>query len=169
MQSAMHSLDLAGIHYRRAIVSDAEQLAEMRWIWRADEAGGTPVHDKVTFLAHCVPFLRSGLASGRWTCWVAVLDHLIVSHIFIQRMDKVPKPNKLVDADGYVTNVYTRVGYRGKGIGGQLLRQVVAWAREQDFASLYVWPAEESVQFYARAGFARDREVMECLLRPNVA
>lgn len=169
MQSDTPGVDLAQIRCRRAKIDDAEQLAEMRWIWRAEEAGGTPVHDKAAFMAHCVPFLHHGFGSGRWVCWVAVVDDLIVSHVFIQRMDKVPKPNKLIDADGYVTNVYTRAGYRGQGIGGILLRHVVAWAKDQDYASLYVWPAEESVRFYARAGFARDSEIMECLLRPNVS
>ena len=39
----------------------------------------------------------------------------------------MPKPERLDDAYGYVTNVYTRSGYRGQGIGSELMERVVAW------------------------------------------
>ena len=55
----------------------------------------------------------------------------------------------LDDALGYVTNVYTRPAYRGRGIGTRLMSHVLQWAREHDLESLIVWPSETSVRFYA--------------------
>ena len=154
--------------YRVAAEADVDELAQMRWDFRLEEAPGVTRHDQVTFLDACTAFLRRGLAEQRWTYWVAQEDMQIVSHIYIQRVPKVPKPNRLDDALGYVTNVYTRPAYRGKGIGTQLMNHVLQWAREQDLESLIVWPSETSVGFYERAGFRGSPDMLEYLVRPYI-
>ena len=70
-----------------------------------------------TYVDECAAFLRWGIGDGSWVCWVAELEGQIVSHICLRRVRKVPKPNRLHDEIGYVTNVYTRPAYRGRGIG----------------------------------------------------
>jgi GNAT superfamily N-acetyltransferase len=154
--------------YRRAAEGDVDELAQMRWDFRREEAPGATRHDQATFLNACTSFLRQGLAEQRWTYWIAQQDTLIISHIYIQRVPKVPKPNRLDDALGYVTNVYTRPAYRGKGIGTQLMNHVLQWAREQDLESLIVWPSETSVGFYERARFRGSTDMLEYEVRPYV-
>ncbi|MBN1976680.1 MAG: GNAT family N-acetyltransferase [Anaerolineae bacterium] len=155
--------------FRIATESDLDALAQMRWDFRLEESPGTPVHDRQTFLETCTAFLRQGLASQRWVYWVAVCDDTIVSHIFVQRIAKVPKPNRLDDGFGYVTNVYTRPAYRGRGIGSELMARVIAWAEAQDLECLLVGPSDASVRFYERAGFRWNEDLMEYTLRPYVA
>jgi GNAT superfamily N-acetyltransferase len=154
--------------HRMADEADVDELARMRWDFRLEEAPGATRHDQITFLDACAAFLRQGLAEQRWTYWIAQQDTLIVSHIFIQRVPKVPKPNRLDEALGYVTNVYTRPAYRGQGIGTQLMTYVLAWAKEQDLESLIVWPSEASVRFYERAGFRGSSEMLEYTVRPYI-
>jgi ribosomal protein S18 acetylase RimI-like enzyme len=115
-----------------------------------------------------VLLVRQGLIEQRWTYWVAQQDAQIVSHIYIQGVPKVPKPNRLDDAIGYVTNVYTRPAYRNQGIGTQLMTHMLAWARQQDLESLIVWPSEASVGFYERAGFRGSPDMLEYAVRPYV-
>jgi len=148
--------------------ADVDELAQMRWDFRLEEAPGATVHDQTTFLHACTAFLRHGLAEQRWTYWIAQQETQIVSHIYIQRVPKVPKPNRLDDALGYVTNVYTRPASRGQGIGTQLMTHVLQWAREQDLESLIVWPSETSVGFYERAGFRGSPDMLEYSVRPYV-
>ena len=154
--------------YRMATEADADELAQMRWDFRLEEAPGATVHNQASFLEACATFLREGLRELRWSYWVAEQDSQIVSHIFIQRVPKVPKPNKLTDALGYVTNVYSRPAYRGKGIGTQLMAHVLQWASEHDLESLIVWPSESSVGFYQRAGFRGGSDMLEYEVRPYV-
>ena len=154
--------------YRMATETDLDKLALMRWDFRLEEAPGATVHDQATFLNACAAFLRQGLRERRWTYWVAQQDTQMVSHIYIQRVPKVPKPNRLDDALGYVTNVYTRPAYRGLAIGTQLMTYVLAWAREQDLESLIVWPSETSVRFYERAGFRGSPDMLEYAVRPCI-
>ena len=154
--------------YRVAIEADLDELAQMRWDFRLEEAPGTTVHGHSSFLDACTLFLRQGLREQRWIYWVAQQDDQIISHIYIQRVPKVPKPNRLDDALGYVTNVYTRPAYRGRGIGTRLMTYVLAWARKQDLESLIVWPSETSVGFYKRAGFRGSPDMLEYEVRPYV-
>jgi GNAT superfamily N-acetyltransferase len=154
--------------FRIAAESDLDELAQMRWDFRLEESPGTPVHDRQSFLQACTAFLRQGLASQRWVYWVAVCDGAIVSHVFVQRIDKVPKPNRLDDGFGYVTNVYTRPAHRGRGIGSELMARVIAWAQAQDLECLLVGPSDASVRFYERVGFRWNEDLMGYTLRPYV-
>jgi GNAT superfamily N-acetyltransferase len=87
------------------------------------------------------------------------------SHIYIQRVAKIPKPGKVRDAFGYVTNVYTKPPYRGRGMGAALLQRVKDWAQADDLEFLVVWPSEASGRFYERAGF-KSTEAVEYSVRP---
>ncbi len=154
--------------FRIATESDLDALAQMRWDFRLEESPGTPAHDRQSFLEACSAFLRQGLASQRWVYWVAVCEGTIVSHIFVQRIDKVPKPNRLNDGFGYVTNVYTTPAYRGRGIGSELMARVIQWAKAQDLECLLVGPSDASVRFYERAGFRWNEDLMQYTIRPYV-
>jgi RimJ/RimL family protein N-acetyltransferase len=99
-----------------------------------------------------------GIASGRWTIWLAEADGEIVSHVYIGLIDKIPRPTRGSRWLGYMTNVYTRPEQRGRGIGAAVLQQVTAWAVEHDVELLVVWPSDESVAFYERAGFVSGRD-----------
>ncbi len=148
---------------------DLTELASMRWDFRTEEEPAPVGMSRETFVAACQEFLRRGLHDGRWTYWVAEREGQIIAHIYVQRIAKVPKPSRLDDAFGYVTNVYTRPAYRGQGIGTALMERVQTWACEQDLELLIVWPSETSVSFYQRAGFTADNDILECLLRPDQA
>ena len=141
----------------------------MRWSFRLEEAADEPVHDHQTFLRACISFLKQGLASQQWAYWIAECDGAIVSHIFVCRIAKVPKPNRLDNGFGYVTNVYTRPAYRGRGIGSELMAHVIEWAKAQDFECLLVGPSDASVRFYERSGFRWNEDLMEYTIRPYVA
>jgi len=153
--------------YRLAVESDVLALAEMRWAWRTSEDGARAAVSREGYLDECAAFMRQGLAEGSWVFWVAEVEGQIVSHIFIRRVRKVPKPDRLHDEIGYVTNVYTRPAYRGQGIGSALLERVVQWARDRELDVLFVWPSEQAVPFYERAGFRAENDILECQIRPD--
>ena len=117
------------IEYRIAHEGDLRELSRMRWEFRMEVSDRSAIHDTCTFVEACHQFLQRGLAGGTWVYWVAVQDGQILSCMFVQIIEKVPKPNKLADRYGYVANVYTRPQYRCQGIGTQLLKQVRDWAK----------------------------------------
>jgi GNAT superfamily N-acetyltransferase len=83
-----------------------------------------------------------------------------VGHVYLELVDKVPRPVRQPQRWGYVTNVYVRPHHRGAGIGSLLLDAAIRWAKEQGVEFLIVWPSEESVGLYARHGFEPASEPM---------
>src|SRR5215204_3044350 len=149
--------------YRTVIEKDFLQLARMRWDFRQESGAETAALGFEEFTEACVDFFRN--QAKNYTCWVAEKDGEIVSHIFVNRIALVPRPCRANDAFGYLTNVYTKPGFRGKNIGSELLRRVIEWARAGDLELLLVYPGDESVNFYGRAGFKEDREILKLVLR----
>jgi GNAT superfamily N-acetyltransferase len=148
------------MRHRKATSDDIAALVRMRWEFVTD--GAAPDGETCEqFDAACTAFLERALTSGRWVVWVAEERGEIRSHIYLQRIEKVPKPGRAHDAYAYMTNVYTRPGFRGRGIGGQLLREACRWAKEAGMEFIIVWPSEESRGFYAREGFRVVEEAME--------
>ncbi|MBW3622053.1 MAG: GNAT family N-acetyltransferase [Armatimonadetes bacterium] len=141
---------------------DLEALAAMRWDFKTE---GTPDAstdcDRWDFIEACTLFLQRGLRRETWVYWVAEEAEEIVSHLFIQMIEKVPAPGDLHPKWGYVTNVYTRPDFRDRGVGSELMEHVVRWAGEIGLELLIVWPSRESATFYRRAGFENSGEIME--------
>jgi GNAT superfamily N-acetyltransferase len=122
---------------------------------------GHPTQPFAAFAEGCVEFVRSALASGRWAIWVAESDGRMVAHIYVQVVEKVPRPGRDAARWGYTTAVYAAPGARDKGIDSLLLRRVIDWAKEQELELLLLWPSDRSVPFYERAGFAHSPDALE--------
>jgi GNAT superfamily N-acetyltransferase len=152
------------ILYRLAAESDLPALAQLRWDFRT-EWSETPPPGKEEFLVYCTDFLLRGWTGGQWVYWIAEEEGQIISQVFVLRITKIPKPARWHDEFGYVTNVYTRPAYRNRGIGAQLMQQVIAWAQAEDLELLVLWPSERSVPFYERAGFSAENDILECAFR----
>lgn len=153
--------------YRLATSADLKALAELRWAFRTEDAETPNRVKKEEFIAACVQFLTDGLSSNQWVYWIAEDENEIIAQIFVQCIKTVPKPERLEDMYGYVTNVYTKPSYRGQGIGFNLMKRVKDWAEAEELETLIVWPSERSRTFYERLGFKSENDIMEYELRPE--
>jgi GNAT superfamily N-acetyltransferase len=133
---------------------DIDALVEMRRDFTFEYPEANEDLSRVGFEADCAAFLEEAISSGRWQIWVAELDGRIVSHIFVALIDKVPRPAGENTKIAYLTNVYTRPDYRGRGIGAQLIKRAQQAARDAGVELMIVWPSDETVEFYKREGFA---------------
>jgi GNAT superfamily N-acetyltransferase len=153
------------MQYRLATEDDASALAEMRWDFRTETVERPPSIAREEFVAACAAFFRHALDENHWVCWLAEQDGQIASHIFIQRIRKIPNPFRLHGEFGYISNAYTRSAFRNQGIGAALLERVKDWAKQQDLEFLILWPSDTSIAFYERAGFSPEHEILQCRLR----
>lgn len=143
--------------FRLAAATDLEALASMRSAFTYED-GDPHAALRPDFDEAFAATVGEGIATGRWVVWVADTGDELVSHAFVGLIDKIPRPTREHRFIGYLTNVYTRPSHRGRGIGAMLLSRVVEWAALSDVELLVVWPSEESVRFYERAGFRSQRD-----------
>jgi ribosomal protein S18 acetylase RimI-like enzyme len=140
---------------RVARADDADELARLRWDFRVEH--GTPVDRSFEeFLDEFRAFAREVLAEDSpWIAWVADEGDRLVGCLWFQRVEKVPHPSRRrwERPIGYVTNVYVEPDMRNEGLGGRLMDEALAFARERRVAEVVVWPSARSVSFYRRAGF----------------
>jgi hypothetical protein len=108
------------MNYRIASENDLEMLSEMRWLheYELKQEFDVSYND---FINQCSLFLKEGLEKGEWVYWIAVDKDMIIANIYIRRIRKVPKPQKIFAEIGYITNVHTRAEYRNMGIGSNYL------------------------------------------------
>lgn len=155
------------ITYRTATADDLPVLADLRWKHWSEDPHDPPIVDQAQFRREFAKHVAPLIEIGRMTFWLAESNGEIIANMVVERVIKVPKPSKLDDRFGYVTNVYARPAWRNQGIGSELMKRVQAWALEQDMEMLVLWPAERSVPFYRRIGF-RNSNAVEFEVRPYV-
>ena len=144
------------ILYRMATARDVPALARLRETFALED--GAPRERRADFPEAFDQVVRDGLETGRWTVWIAEWRGEIVAHVYVGLIEKIPRPEPGERWIGYLTNVYTRIEHRNRGIGSCLLDQVKTWARETHVELVFVWPSDESVAFYEQAGFASGRD-----------
>lgn len=137
----------------------------MRWDF-TNEYRESPIEEDQydAFYVECKSFLIEAINSNRWFIWVAESDSQILSHIYIEIVNKVPRPGRKTNPFTYMTNVYTLPEHRGKGLGSQILKQIERWSRKNEFEFIIVWPSEWSIEFYERNGYKPCKEPMELML-----
>ncbi|MGE8207336.1 GNAT family N-acetyltransferase [Heyndrickxia sp. NPDC080065] len=151
------------MNIRLAEAKDIKQLIRMRWDFTIEhdetkKIEQTPIHD---FEKECQSFLENALNSDQWFIWVAEENGKIVSHIYIELIQKVPRPGRITYPFAYMTNVYTIKEYRNKGIGSKLLTTINEWANENKYEFIIVWPSDDSINYYKKNGYIHCTEPME--------
>lgn len=129
------------------------------------EGGEQPGEGREAFVRACAAFYERTLAGGLQTHWVAEHQGRIVATISLHEVEMLPRPGRIEDRFGCITNNYTEPGARGRKIASGLLQHVLDHAAAIDLELLIVWPSERAVPFYERLGFEWENEVMEMRLR----
>ncbi|TMV46594.1 GNAT family N-acetyltransferase [Paenibacillus mesophilus] len=151
------------MNIRLATETDIDQLIRMRWDFTYEHAPGI-VASYEDFYEECKLFLKDVIDGGKWFIWVAEVDSRIVAHIYIDLINKVPRPGRITNPFAYMTNVYTVPEFRSRGIGSQLLKQIRQWGRDKKLEFIIVWPSEEAVPFYSNNDYKHCTEPMELAL-----
>ena len=98
---------------RLAQLQDIDQLVRLRRDFTLEDAPEAEIVGD--YDGDCRGFLERALKGERWCVFVAEKDGSVVSHVFVELVDKVPRPTRETAQWGYVTNVYTVPAERGRG------------------------------------------------------
>ncbi|WP_100010245.1 GNAT family N-acetyltransferase [Lentibacillus sediminis] len=149
------------MNIRLAEEKDIDQLIRMRWDFTIEHDESKGKESYSDFEKECQQFLEEALASDQWFVWIAEENGRIASHIYIELIQKVPRPGRITHPFAYMTNVYTVPEYRKTGIGSNVLSSINKWVKENNFEFVIVWPSDESINYYKKNGYVHCTEPME--------
>jgi GNAT superfamily N-acetyltransferase len=143
------------VRIRPAGAGDATALARLRHVLYSERGLAREPLDVYT--RRFAGFVRDALASDAWRIRVAELDAKVVGAMWLQLVERVPRPGEERGSlpIGYLTNVFVEPELRDEGIGSRMLEEIITWARARGVEEIIVWPSEGSYPFYERAGFSR--------------
>jgi GNAT superfamily N-acetyltransferase len=143
------------VNVRRASAADADELARLRWDFRSE--AGTPVTTTFeAFVEGFRAFVADVLARDSWWAWLAEDDDgRAIGCVWVQLVEKVPHPSRTrwERPVAYLTNMYVEAPRRNAGVGRELVDAAVGAARDHGVDGVMLWPSDDSVGFYRRAGF----------------
>jgi GNAT superfamily N-acetyltransferase len=154
---------------REAGPTDVDELARLRWQMTDEDGDALQAFD--AFRPRFARAFERFSASRSWTVFV-VEDRnergRLIGCLWLKRIERVPRPNRDAVVMGYVTNVYVEPGARNRGLGTRLLAAARELAERERLAELFVWPSDDAVSLYRRAGYTPSRELLELELIPDL-
>ena len=141
---------------RPADLSDASELARLRWIWRAVERDetGDPSRFRIDFGDWMADHHRSHLP------FVVEVDGSAVGMAWLVIIERIPGPEKWTRLLGAIQSVYVVADHRNNGLGSLLIGRLVAEAERINLDYLSVHPSPLSFPFYRRLGFTGEGSLL---------
>jgi GNAT superfamily N-acetyltransferase len=149
-----------GITIRRAGPDDLDDLVRLR-LAMLNEIQPQEVHTHVPKLAAANRrYFAQHIPEGGYVGWLAEAEGQIISTAGLVLFERPPGTYNLAGMEAYVLNVYTLPAWRGRGIAGQLIDTIIAYARTTSIRRLWLHATPAGAGIYHKAGFA-DRIEME--------
>jgi ribosomal protein S18 acetylase RimI-like enzyme len=103
---------------------------------------------------------RDSLAQHGYAAWIAEIDDQTAGFVDLYLFPDVSHGSKI----GLINNLVVDARFRGRGLAGDLLKEVIAYCRQHDTDELHVWTEPDNapaLRVYEGAGFARRAVLLE--------
>ena len=152
------------MNIRLAEEKDYLELANMKWEHcKEDDIDYNENNligvDKEKFVKQYVEFFKE---STEYRIFIAEVDGVIASSMFVYMIPKIPKPNGNAKFIAYLTNVYTKKEFRSEGIGSKLLKSIKDYMIDKKCELIFAWASTNSVNWYCRNDFYNEKELLQC-------
>ena len=123
------------------------------------------LHD--TLVRAATAYFARAIPDGRYVAWVAQAGDRsgeIVGGAGLQLRELLPRPDptraRLVRGpQGLIMNVFTERPWRRRGVAEALMRQVLAWCRDNDVESVVLHASKDGRALYDKLGFRPTNEM----------
>lgn len=146
----------------QATAADSEELAHLRWVWRAVERSEIGMA-KPDFSAEFGRWFVDHL--GSHVAFLARAGALAVGMAWLAVIERVPGPAIWTRRAGHLQSVYVLPDYRDRGIGAALVTEALQEAAKHGLDYVIVHPSERSFPLYRRLGFRETGGELEADLR----
>lgn len=143
--------------YRKAGLSDVEILVELRKQQLVEEG----IDPNIDIDYELISYFNDALRNGSLVEWVVEDDNRIIATAAIAFHQFPPTYTNKSGKKGYITNMYTKDEYRGKGIATALLNKLAAEAEAKGVSKLWLGASKMGRPVYEKFGFQASNEWLE--------
>lgn len=137
------------MNYRKAVDKDISQLVDLRKKQLIDE-GLVPINN-IDIELH--QYFKLSLIEGSLISWIAEENEIIIATSGICFYQLPPSYSNPSGKSAYITNMYTKKEYRGKGIASDLLKLVIDEAKNQGYKIVRLHASKQGKPIYKKFGF----------------
>lgn len=142
---------MADLEFRPARPDDAEVLVELRCAFLV-EAGTGPEPDE-RLRAAMRGYFAETIPAGEFAAELALHGGAIIATSGLVFRRVPPSIHFPTGREAYIMNMYTRPGWRGRGVATQLLARLLARARAAGCGKVTLHAFPKAAPIYTRAGF----------------
>lgn len=150
---------MSSIQYRLATTDDIQQLVELRILMQVEVNGMANLDVTTAYLDKVIDYFEETVGTDQYTSIIALEYEYVVAAVGVCFYRKPPSISGGSGLVGYVTNVYTRKDYRGRGIGTQLMQELNELARKKKVSKLHLGATDDGVGIYRAVGFQEPESI----------
>ena len=149
------------IKYRKAVLSDAEKLAEIRSFFLKEMKNETSEEDRIVFEQANLEYFSKALCDNAFVSWIALDNEEIIATSGLSFSVVPPFPNVLNGKVAYIMNMYTFPKYRNRGIATELFKRIVDEAKQLGYKKMTLNASDVGRPLYEKYGFKDVHNGME--------
>jgi GNAT superfamily N-acetyltransferase len=134
------------MNYRKAEIADIPTLIHFRKALLKRE-------DDNSIDAELANYFETAMQDGMTILWVAEDGGKVVSSVLLGVMQMVPRFDNSSGKVAYLTNMYTLLEYRRRGIATNLMKNVIEVAKSQGIKKILLHSSEMAKPVYENLGF----------------
>ncbi|HSU17143.1 GNAT family N-acetyltransferase [Longimicrobium sp.] len=156
--------DADTITIRRASVDDAVVLARHRAEMFRD-MGDLPDELYPQLVEATRAWMERGIPAGEYVAWLAspAGSDEVVAGAGVHLRTIIPRPRDRREIEtgpqGLIVNVFTERAWRRRGVAERLMRELLAWTRENGIPRPILHASREGRPLYERLGFEASNEM----------
>ena len=148
------------ITYRKAVLSDAEKLAEMRSVF-LKELKNASEEERVIIERANLEYFKKALYDDTFISWIALDNEEIIATSGLS-FSEVPPYFQVPDGKvAYIMNMVTSPSYRNRGIGTELFKRIVEEAKQRGYKKITLNTSEMGRPLYEKYGFKDVHNAMD--------
>jgi ribosomal protein S18 acetylase RimI-like enzyme len=147
------------VKFRLADLNDIDQLVELRVLMQLEVNGFSKQQVTDEYKNQVKEYFLKAITNKKYFSIVAEVKTKIIGTAGACFYEKPPSISGGTGLVGYVTNVYTNVDYRGKGIGTQMMSELNNLAIVIKADKLHLGATEDGLSIYKAVGFKEPRFV----------
>ncbi len=139
--------------YRRATLKDIDELVECRLEMRLEREAGNMAMGIEEFRSRNYDYFKNHLPDNSFISWIALDEGNIVATSGLCFFSAPPTFSNPSGNTAYVMNIYTKPGYRNRGLASKLMGHIIREAKSRKCGKLTLHASDMGRPIYEKLGF----------------